>query len=168
MVKSYGKVRVGAGLPQIEEGTYNAQINDINDTENKRYGGEQYVVEWALADLEKEDGSPFTLVQWVNIPDGLDAGELNPDSNLFKLMEAIGCDMEEPDVSPQKWLGKKARIWIENKVVKEGDNAGQVRPRIVKVTSLKKGGPARREEREPVGAGAKAAARPAVDDDEDF
>lgn len=171
MPKSYGKVRVGTGFvpPQIEEGTYNARITEIKDVENKRYGGEQYIVEWEIAGQTKEDGSPLTLAQWVNLPEGLDAGELNPDSNLYKLMEAIGCDMEEPDVSPSKWLGKKARVWVENKVVKEGDNAGQVRPRITKVTTLRKSQPAE-EERELVGAGAKASsklARPPADDDGD-
>lgn len=178
MPKTFGKVGVSSGfeIPEVEDDIYIAKIVEIKDGkgtwEDQEY--EQYVVEWALDGLTKDDGSSLTLAQFVRIPPGVYNGDLNPDSNLYKLMAAIGCDMEEPDISPAKWLNKKARIDVENKEIKSGKNAGQIRPRIKEVRPLKKGGGATKnapasEERELVIAGAKVAParRPAQDDDGD-
>lgn len=171
MATSYGTATRGEGgdfpIPDVEDGLYRAMIKDVRDGtgswDGKTY--QQYLVEWELLD---DEGRPYgdeeiTLLQFVRIPEALvNEGVLYEESNLFLLMEALGCDMEEIVVEPADWQGAEARILVENKTVQSGKNAGQVRPRITKVKALAKQAPAKKAptKRAPV----KRAAR----EDEDF
>lgn len=135
----YGKAKVGTGgftISDVEDGEYPATVKSVKDGQGKwdDQDYDQYIVEWALDGLEDDEGNAVTLAQFVRIPEALQVeGILNPDSNLFKLIEALGYDMEEPEVEPNGWIGKRARIIVKNKAIQSGQNKGQIRPRITDV-----------------------------------
>lgn len=145
MATSYGKVAIGAGgftIPDVEDGEYPATVKSVKDGQGQWEGTDydQYIIEYELDGLVDEGGVPVTLAQFVRIPEALQTeGLLNPDSNLYMVVEALGYDMEEPIIEPDEWPGKKVRIYVENKKIQSGKNAGQIRPRITKVKA-----PARR------------------------
>lgn len=133
---AYGKAKVGSGFtpPVIDDGTYLATLKSVRDKEGEWEGEsyDQYLVEWELDEVENADGSPITLGQFVRIPDGLheDPPILNENSNLYRLLEGLGYDMDDVEIDPVQWPGKKARITVRNEKVKQGRNAGQSRPKI--------------------------------------
>ena len=143
MARSFGKVEVGSGsfpIPEVEDGYYQATIKSIDDREGE-YEGEtfpQYLIIWQFDELDDAvTGEPIELAQFVRLPPLLiKDGLLNEKSNLYGLMEGLGCDMENPVVEPNDWIGKSARIHVENKEIKKGQNAGQVRPRISAVKKV--------------------------------
>lgn len=138
--RSYSGVRRSEGpeIPQVPDGTYMASIADITETDSL-YGGTQLKIKWEISDLLKANGAPQDIGSFVAIPPTLVSdGALNENSNLFKLMQALGFDMasEELDVDPPAWQGMECQITVQNKVVKEGDNAGQTRPKITAYTAI--------------------------------
>ncbi len=142
MTKSFSGATTGAPefvVPTIEDGLYSATIREITDAEGTWDGKtyDQYYVDWDLdAADEKTDESPVQLRQFVRVPDGLFANRpvLNENSHLYLLMEGLGCDMDGGyDINPDEWLGKEARVLVENKKITEGPNAGKSRPRITAV-----------------------------------
>lgn len=142
--RSYGKARRSEGpeIPQVPDGTYVALILDITETDSL-YGGTQLKIKWEILDedLRKANGNYQDIGSFVAIPETLVTdGKLNENSNMFKLMNALGFDMnaEELDVDPPSWQGMECQISVENRTVKEGDHAGQVRPKIAAYTRLPK------------------------------
>ena len=164
--KAYGKAKVGGGFAEIEDGLYPARITGIKDAQGKWDGVDydQYIVDWTLSDMVDTNGHEVTIAQFVRIPDGLfqDPPMLNENSRLYELMDGIGCDMEDPEIEPNQWLNKEARILIENKKVESGKNAGQMRSRV---TSVKKKAKGATTAAKVPGA---AATKKKPDDDEDF
>lgn len=130
----------GPEIPEIEDDLYVAKVKEVEETTASWQDSEfdQYVVEWELADVRKEDGMRMTLRSFIRIPDGLvNEGIVNENSNLYAFLRAIGYDDDGLVVDPVAWIGKKARIVVENKQIKAGANAGQVRPRITGYKPLK-------------------------------
>jgi len=136
------EAETGSGFTPIDvaDDLYDAEIIEIGDPRdvpNNFKDGEmqtQFHIQWALlGDDLPEDAS---LRQYVTIPDAyINSGYLNEKSNLFHLMEALGFDMKgRYMVDPPSWLGKKARVMVENKANKEGE----MRPRITGVKPIRR------------------------------
>jgi len=157
--KRFGRAKIGQGgnfeIPQVDDGVYPASIKDVRDHVGEWDGQsfDQYIVEWELKNYLKEDGAPATLAQFVRIPDGLyeDPPVLNDKSNLYMLMSAIGYDMEEPEIEPDDWIGKRAQLVVKNKKIEKGQNAGQIRPRIETLLPLERRPAAQRGTSRPPG-----------------
>lgn len=124
----------------IPDDLYDAEIIEIGepkDVPNPFKEGEmqiQFHIQWQLlGDDLPEDAS---LRQFVNIPDAyIHSGFLNEKSNLFKLMGALGFDMTGRfRVDPPSWVGRRARVMVENKENKEGE----LRPRISDVKPIRR------------------------------
>lgn len=184
MATSYGRVEKGTGpeIPVLEDGYYEAQVIDVEDSVNT-YAEEkqpQYQVKFEL-DAD-EDGKAIVLMGWIRIPDGvINDGVLNENSRLYEFLQALGYSDEEMVIDPSAWQGERLRLHVKNKEIKEGQNKGQVRPRIVNYAPLGKQGPRQaagrtqparesmaagraRPAREPVAAGR----RQATDDQDNF
>lgn len=139
MVRTFENVRRGVKI-ELDNGTYLATIKEIGDGEYKDQTTgattPQYTVDFVLDEVENEDGSPIQLRYWLSIPQGLvDLGVVSPQSKLYSFLKAMG---EDPDaevysVNPNRWVGNKARVVVENKAAKSGANAGVERPVIVNV-----------------------------------
>lgn len=168
---AYGKATKGTGpeLPELEDDNYRAMIKDVEDSVSKYNGQEspQYKVTFELLEVFKPNGDPVTLVGWIKIPDGVvNDGVLNENSKLYEfLVRGLGYDEEDLEIVPSKWQGEELRIKVENKEIKEGDNKGQVRPRIVGYLP-KKGASRPAAQQRP--APAQAATRKTRSNDDDF
>lgn len=94
----------------------------------------QFFIQWEIDSADLEEGT--SLRQYMTLPDAyLSSGFLNEKSNLFHLMEALGFDMTARfQVDPPSWVGKRARVMVENKPNKDGE----LRPRITDVKPLRK------------------------------
>ena len=142
--QSYGRVTKSTGpeIPAIDDDYYEACIKDVQQGATFDGTGEQFVIEWEMTEGPyKSNGEPMTLRQYVNIPAGVHDGNLNEKSNLYALLVALGYEDDDMEIEPANWQGLVARINVENKVIKQGDNAGQTRPRITGVKPSKGTGP---------------------------
>lgn len=146
--RSFSGVRRSEGpeIPQIADGTYIGHIKEVGES-TSTYNGEtrdQLLVTFEILDddLRLSNGNYLELRAYISIPPTLaTAGTLNENSNMYALMQALGYDMkaEMLDVIPSDWQGMECQVSVENKAIKEGQNAGQVRPRITAYTRLPKG-----------------------------
>ena len=167
---AYGAATKGVAPPpvDIDDDLYPAHVKDVEDSEST-YNDQtspQYKITWEFDDVDRDDGQPLTLLSWVRIPDGLIAdGLVNEKSNLYALLMALGYTDENLVVDPDEWQGQGCRVVVENKEIKSGDNAGQIRPRITGYKPSKKGKGAEKSK----AAAPKAAKRRRRDEgDEDF
>lgn len=143
----------------VPDDLYEARIievgepQDVQDIFAKEPGKmkTQFYIQWEIKSDDLEEGT--SLRQYMTLPDAyLNSGYLNEKSNLFHLMDALGFDMAARfKVDPPSWVGKRARVMVENKPNKEGE----FRPRITDVKPLRKK------------AGAVPAARTRTDEDDD-
>ena len=143
---AYGTAQKGIAPPPIEldDDLYPAHIQDIVDAEGtyQDQSYDQYQITWELDGLERDDGSPLTLLSWIRIPDGLiNNGVVNEKSKLYEFLRALGYDDDGLVVDPAEWQGQDCRVVVENREIKTGDNAGQVRPRITGYKTTKKSKP---------------------------
>lgn len=137
--RSYGTATKSEGpeIPQVEDGEYRANVKDVKETTSSYNGEEkdQFVIEFELLDLHKGNGDYQTLRSYIAIPPTLITdGKLNENSNLYAFLTALYGDLDPKGivVEPLEWIGEELRVIVENKAVKEGQNAGQLRPRITK------------------------------------
>lgn len=137
--RSYGTATKSEGpeIPQVEDGEYRANVKDVKETTSSYQGEDkdQFVVEFELLDLRKPNGDYQTLRSYIAIPPTLITdGKLNENSNLYAFLTALYGDLDPEGivVEPLEWIGEELRVIVENKAVKEGQNAGQLRPRITK------------------------------------
>lgn len=146
--RSYGHASKSTGpeIPQIEDDNYRAMVKDVKEGPNKFTGGDQWVIEWELLDEKKANGQPLTLRSYLNIPDTLlTDGVVNENSKLYELLRAFGFGDEDMEVEPADWNGRECRIVVKNSEVKEGDNKGQMRPKVTGYLPPKGAGKAQAE-----------------------
>ena len=119
----------GGDFPDIDDGLYNAIIQDVSDMiedeGNGRFGpSTKFYVTW---EFENQDGETVSRRQYIKVADGfLDHHNIHPKSALHKFMSGLGFDMTPPEVEvdPPSWQGMEAKILIENKAPEGG---GEVR-----------------------------------------
>ena len=145
--RSYGRVTKSEGplIPQIADGTYLAQVADIQEG-TSNYNGEekeQFVIKLEILDddYRKDNGDPLDLRAYISIPPTLlNDGVLNENSNLFKFMLALGYDMgSEIEVEPAQWQGERLLVEVTNKETTSQDGKKVTRPRITGYTRPPKG-----------------------------
>lgn len=144
------EVSTGGDFPEVPDDLYDAMVKDVSEPETKpdifNEGKDKtdFFVTWELTSGDVPDGT--TLRQYITLPvEYANSGYLNEKSNLYKVMQALGFDMTGKfKVRPSTWQGMTAKVLVENKK----NQAGDVRPRITKVT------PARKKQ-QPQSAGAK-------------
>lgn len=128
----------GGDWPEVPDDLYTAMVKDISEptTEPDMFnpGKErtQFYITWELESDDLPEGT--TLRQYLTIPEGyLNDGYLNEKSGLYKVMEALGYDMNARfRVDPRAWQGMEARVMVENQVPK-GKGEDDRRPRITGV-----------------------------------
>lgn len=142
--------------PEVADDLYDARVMDVSDpktgpdTFNPGKEKTDFYITWELLSGEAEG---VTLRQYITLPEGfLGDGYLSEKSNLFKVMDALGFDLNGRfTVDPPTWIDMRARVMVENKPNKDGE----LRPRITSVKPARRTAAAK-QKREPVGAGAKA------------
>lgn len=130
--KSYGKATKSTGpdIPAIDDDNYRALVKDVKEGDSF-YGGSQFVVEFELLDEKKANGDLLTLRGYIKIPDGvINDGTLNENSKLYEFLKALGYTDDNIEIEPADWQGEELRIVVKNTEVKEGENKGQVRPKV--------------------------------------
>lgn len=125
----------GGDWPDIPDDLYDAEVSnasepeDVPDTFNQGQMRTQFYLTWLLMSDEVPEGT--TLRQYLTLPQQyLEGNFLSGKSAVWKTMDALGYDMNARYVvNPQQWVGKRARVMVENKANQKGD----IRPRIVDV-----------------------------------
>ena len=155
---------------KVPDGTYHAvciRVSEPYDKPNKQSGAMQtkFVAEFALTG-KKLRGRAATLPSFITFPPKyLDEGVLSDKSNMYKVMKAMGYDMDDKfTVNPPEWAeeGYSCDVIVENS--KEGDTETawitkylaceceevEAEPEPVAVAAAPRGGPPKKA---PVGAG---------------
>lgn len=144
--------------PVIPDDVYNAVITEVGEPYEREtpYGPKKkFAITWTLSggDLaEPVAGFP----QFVTIPPKfIETGFLSDKSTLFKIMAALGFDMEKSiKVQPWTWVGKEARVDVETTSNDDGTQTSW----IVKVKPPRQRNTAARPPaRQPAAAGARKA-----------
>lgn len=128
--------------PEVPDDLYDARISEISEP---RTGPDQFnpgkertdfYITWELL---SGDAEGVFLRQYVTLPEGfIRDGYLSEKSNLYRIMSALGFDMEGRfTVDPPSWVGKRARVMVENRPNKDGD----LRPRITDVKPSRRQAP---------------------------
>ena len=146
----------GGDFPEAPDDLYDAMVQDVTeprtgpDLFNPGKEKTDFIVKWELTSGGVPDGT--TLWQYVTLPEQyLENGYLSDKSNLYKVMDALGFDLEGRfTVNPPEWQGMPARVMVENKPNKDGE----LRPKITAVKPARKTKIAAQEKRQPVGASA--------------
>ena len=146
----------GGDFPDVPDDLYDAMVQDVTDPRtgpdlfNPGKEKTDFIVKWELTSGGVPDGT--TLWQYVTLPEQyLENGYLSDKSNLYKVMDALGFDLEGRfTVNPPEWQGMPARVMVENKPNKDGE----LRPKITAVKPARKTKIAAQEKRQPVGASA--------------
>ena len=135
--RSFGYVRRSTGptRPHLDDDYYEAQLAGVFD-DDRPYNGEprmQYRLDWRFKDADA-NGNPIAMPSWVNVPPSLvDGFGLSDISKLYDLIVALGLLPEDPmepiQVEPEEWLGRWARVRIENKLAQGGE--GEMVSKIV-------------------------------------
>lgn len=116
----------GEGWPTIPDDVYEGVIVEVGEPyerETPKGKAKKFVIRWELSGGDLDE--PVQIPQFVTLPPKfLSDGFLTPKSTLFKVMKALGFDMEgQFVVRPWEWVGMKARVDTENG---EPDQQGNV------------------------------------------
>ena len=158
------KKSTGGDWPAVADDLYDAIIKDISEPDGPKpdpFNPDKEKMDFFVTWEFESEGATTTLRQYITIPETfLSDNVLNENSNMYKVMDALGFDMDddEIEVDPPWWQGMPARIMVENKTTQKGE----LRPRITAVKPARK--PARKS---PAKAAAGRKPKPA-DDEEDF
>lgn len=111
--------------PVIPSDLYNGKIVRVGEPfeSTGEYGPKtKFVLDWELSGGDLAE--PVELPQFITLPDKfISEGFLSDKSTLFKVMTALGFDMDgEITVRPWTWEGKEARVDVETKDVKVTNN----------------------------------------------
>ncbi len=125
-------------VPVIDDGLWPGVITEVKSADFPDFNNPdemipKYIVSWATGDGSHE---PTELAQFVKIPRGLiEHGTLSDKSNLYPFLKAIGIDPDVPEltIDPVEWLGREAKLLVENRTLTQGKNAGMTRPQITKL-----------------------------------
>lgn len=119
----------GGDWPLVPDDIYDAEIVSVGEPYEKdtQFGHKtKFAVTWKLTggDLEQ----PEELPQFLTIPDGLiNKGFIGSKSTVFKVMQALGYDMEDSvRFDPRDWIGKKARVDVENSKNQDGEETSWI------------------------------------------
>lgn len=134
MATAYGKVQKGSPtFLEVDDDLYPVKLIKVEDGEGEWEGVKypQYIATFEFAEVEKDNGEKATIKSFIRVPDGVvNDGVLNENSKLYEFLQALGYDDESMVIDPDEWVGKKLRIFVENKEIAKGQNAGSLRPRV--------------------------------------
>lgn len=144
------------------EGVTVGQFTDLKDEPDGKFGPQ---IRLSFdTDEEMDDGRPFRVAYWIT-------SAFNPKSNCFKFFRAMGVDVENitdaelGEIDLNDFIGKKCQIVVEHK---KNATDGTIQAKVANLLPIKKRAAraAQTEERELVGAGAKAGSAPPFEEDD--
>lgn len=133
-------VSAGGEIPNVPDDLYEAMVQDVSepitrpDPFNAGKDKTDFYITWELTSGDVAAGT--TLRQYVGLPEQYaNEGYLSEKSNLYKVMEALGFDLNGKfRVAPSTWQGMEARVMVENRQTQNGET----RPRITAVKPARK------------------------------
>lgn len=130
------EAEVGTGFipPDIADDLYDAVVEAVGEPHdqpnpfNPDKPRTVFTVDWRVTG---SDYDGVQLRQWIRIPESfMEFGLLDERSTLYTVLEALGYDLSGRFiVNPPEWVGRAARIMVENRA----NSRGETRPQVTKV-----------------------------------